>query len=708
MNSLNTFLRQTSMFSRRVKPKKKSSLVRRFQALLICLGVAIYLISVAGFWISSNHVIQSTFKQQTMSWISALVPQAKSLFISQDFSSLSTVEAITQGRGEVGYVRFYAKDGRTIQAELDTGLTSVEAIPTFDADIFKDYTQHQLRVAEPLMQEVSLWPSLIQVSIPIYEETSGDALFVDGSSEVIGYVDIGLCYGAYLGLLVESVLFGSLFISCVFLVAAVAGRQLIQRSLRPLLELREPLDRLARGETDVWVSHEGDEEIVAISNALKSTIGAIKLRDAELRRLADYDSLTGLINKRSFDVVLENERKRVIKEHDSSALFYIDLDQFKYVNDTLGHEAGDRLLVQVAEMLKSRMRSDDVVSRIGGDEFIVLAKSVDREGALEIASAIVKAMCGFVFAEQGKVFNIYCSVGISLLEDNQCTADEVLSNADMACYTAKSQGRNRYFLFEAKAGANSRLDIGWSHRIAQALSNNNFMLHFQPIVQVDESDMPSFEVLLRMLDDDGGIIPPNMFIPIAERFGLLADIDYWVIQRSMEQLNLLNKQGKKVCLYVNLSGQLMDDPDFVERVLELKDELNIDARQMVFELTERAAVASLKAASIKMQKLRNHGFSFAVDDFGSGFSSFSYLKHMPVEFVKIEGEFVERIVDDEIDRAMVKSMIDVAKSCGKKVVAEYVCDENTFKMLVGFGIDYMQGFYIAEPASEPDFDIVVE
>lgn len=521
------------------------------------------------------------------------------------------------------------------------------------------------------------------------------------AAELVGSRGGSLDFSEYQHELVQSIIKASLVILVIFLVAAMVGRVLIKQALKPLLDLREPLDRLARGDTDVWVDRNGDEEIVAISNALNSTIRAIKGRDKELRRLADFDALTGLLNKRSFDLVLQQEWQRVREHNDCSALFFIDLDQFKYVNDTAGHAAGDRLLVQVAELFSKRMRFDDVVCRLGGDEFAVLARSVSKADATELARSLVKSMQEFLFVDQGKTFNIYCSVGVVLIENDNYTAEEVFSNVDMACHMAKSEGRNRYSFFEATAIIKSKDDIGWSRKIADALSTDNFVLHYQPIVSLENEAMSSFEVLLRMNDINNELVSPKLFIPVAERFGLATEIDYWVIAASMKKLEILNRQGERVRFYVNLSGQLFVDDDFVDRVKAIFESVDICAEQIVFELTERTAVGNLDAASKKMRSLQKLGFEFAIDDFGSGFSSYSYLKHMPVEYVKIEGEFVERIAGDEVDRAMVKSMVDIAKACGKKVVAEYVCDQKTLDILREYGIDYVQGFFIAMPDAAP-------
>jgi diguanylate cyclase (GGDEF)-like protein len=707
-------LLQLQVLTRRGRAKKSSSLAHRFQVLLLGWGLLVYIITVAGFWFISTHTIQNTFQQQAVHWMNKLDELSKPLYVSQDVKEFLAIEAYIKNFSQIAYVKFYQADGVEILAEYSSGDFTTMDIRPFNTSSFDKLAQQQFKTDQILFDNIDNIDnddSWLRVMAPVsIVSTRADDATNKNSASVIGYIDMGLNFSFYRFNLAQNILRGSIFISILFLLAAIMGRQLTRNALKPLLDLQEPLDKLAKGETDVWVnkSKSGDAEIVAISNALNTTINAIRGRDEALRRLADFDALTGLVNKRSFTNILEKERKRVIDERDNSALFFIDLDQFKYVNDTLGHAAGDRLLIQIAELLTHRMRADDVVCRFGGDEFAVLARSVDKAGALEIANAIVKSMYDFRFTEQGKTFNIYCSVGVALIENCHYSAEEIFSHADMACYVAKSQGRNRFNFYQPKVLDHNKMDIGWSHRIAEALANDRFVLHYQPIVGIKEQSLPCYEVLLRMQGENDELVPPNRFIPIAERFGLATEIDYWVIRNSMKSLQELNRIGQKSRFYVNLSGQLLVDPEFVKRVVAMLEAVDIDASQIVFELTERAAVGNLHSASKKMNTLKRYGFEFAVDDFGSGFSSFSYLKNMPVEYVKIEGEFVERIIHDEVDRALVKSMVDIAKACGKRVVAEYVCDQSTLDLLKTYDIDYVQGFFIAEPAAKPVHTLLTE
>ena len=689
--------------------KKNSSLIRRFQMVLVTWGTVVYLFAVTGFWYLSDQVIHENARRQAMLWVDKLDMLSTPLYVSGNNNEFGTIKRYIEGFSQVSYFRLYHANGTDVFSEYFSESFSKGQLPTFNPDMLNSASEQQLKDGYSVFFPLQDKSSVIRVVAPVTTvSTAPDQLLnfdLDSRQHetvaVIGYIDLGLNSDEYRKQLAQYILYGSLFISIVFLIAAIVGRILIEKTLQPLRDLREPLNRLAQGDTDVWLSRSGDDEIAAIGRALSTTISAIKGRDAQLQRLADYDALTGLVSKRRFHQLLDEERQRVISGADSSALFFIDLDQFKFVNETLGYASGDRLLVKIAALLSNCARKGDVVSRLGSDEFAVLAKSVDSKAAVEMAGSIIKSLYDFTFSEQGKTFNVYCSIGISLLSKNEFTTEEVFSQADMACFCAKSQGRNRYHMYEAQTLIKNKIDIAWSHRLADALANDKFQLHYQPIACTGGSDQLSFEVLLRMVGDSGELISPGAFIRVAECFGLATEIDYWVIENGMKALEACNQQGLYPRFYINLSGQLFSDPDFVGRVVHLLGVLQIDAKQIVFELTERTAVGDIQNASEKMRRLKAYGFEFAVDDFGSGFSSFSYLKHMPVKYVKIEGEFVERITYDEVDRAMVKSMVDIAKACGKKVIAEYVGNQETLNLLKHFGVDYVQGYFIAKPNVSP-------
>jgi diguanylate cyclase (GGDEF)-like protein len=695
VRSLSDYVRQTRFFSRRhsFERGRQGSLVGRFQILLVGWGLIVCLIATGGFWLISSKAMHAHAEQDTDRWMNRIVKITKSVYAPSEAPDLFSVKEYAQNFPEISYIQIFNADGSELLDEYISAAPNLKEIPPASADVFR------VSVARYFERDGLTMVIGEAVVVPVLgvEASPNNS---NRSNRVVAHVRMGLDFSVLKSVRWSVIADGSVIILILFLVAAIVGRRLIRYALKPLLDLREPLDRLARGETDVWIDQSGDEEIEAISNALNSTITAIKGRDEALRRLADYDALTGLINKRSFTDVLEQERARVVTGDTSSALLFIDLDQFKFVNDSLGHAAGDKLLVQISALLKKRMRNDDVVCRLGGDEFAVLARAVDEKGAVEIASSIVKSMEGFLFVEQGKTFNICCSVGVALIGDNSFTAEDIFSQADMACYSAKAKGRNQYRLYLPAAVDKNKMDVGWSQRIVSALTNNRFVLHYQPIVSVANDAEQCYEVLPRMNEGAGELVLPKMFIPIAERFGLVAEIDYWVIKHSMEKLELMNREGKRSRFYINLSGQLFIDPDFSNRIVAMLNNYSVDADQIVFEMKERSVVDNMGSASEKIRELIAFGFEFAIDDFGSSFSSFSYLKDMPSGYVKIEGEMVEKIVDNKIDCAMVRSMIDIAKACGKKVIAEHVCDQQTYDLLKSFGVDYAQGYFLGRPSSK--------
>lgn len=693
-----------------LKRRKGGSLIRRFQAVLLVWGACVYLFCVVGFWLLSSQVIEDNATRKATLWISKLDMLSAPLYLSPHNNEFDVIRHYIRNVPEISYISLYRNNGKDLFGQYIADDTDVANVPAFNSQLLKGLTQQQLKEGYIYNYGLDTGSSTMRVVAPITTVSMPADNILDfdliddpgrETVKVIGYIDLGLSFKAYQQQLTGYILKGSVFISILFLTAVIIGRELVRNTLRPLVELREPLNRLAKGETDVWVKRTGDEEIAAIGQALNTTISAIKGRDEKLRRLADYDALTGLLNKSSFNQLLDQERQRAISQGSSSALFFIDLDQFKYINDTLGRKFGDRLLIRIAQLLQDNKRSGDTLARLGGDEFAVLATSVNKQQATQIAMSIVKSLYEFRFIEQGKTFTIYCSVGISMIDSDEFSTEEIYSNAEMACHCAKSLGRNRCYIYEPEELVKDKLDIGWSHRIADALANDKFELAYQPVVSLNGDEHPCFEVLLRLRGSHGELIAPNSFISIAERFGLATQIDYWVIENAMKALKNSSQSGYKWFFYINVSGQLFADPDFVDRVVLLLNSLSVDASHIVFELTERTAVGDIGNASLKMEQLKSYGFKFAVDDFGSGFSSFSYLKHLPVEYVKIEGEFVQSIVDDHVDRAMVKSMVEIAKACGKKVIAEYVGDKETLRILKRYGVDYVQGFFIAKPKIQP-------
>jgi EAL domain-containing protein (putative c-di-GMP-specific phosphodiesterase class I) len=306
------------------------------------------------------------------------------------------------------------------------------------------------------------------------------------------------------------------------------------------------------------------------------------------------------------------------------------------------------------------------------------------------------------FVEEGRAFNVRCSIGVAMINEHSVKPEEILAQADMACHEAKGQGRNRFQIFTADAGDREQAaaDMGWSDRIREALSNDGFSLRYQPIVEVGGGPTIMYEVLLRMRGHGKKIIPPGGFLPAADRFGLTGDLDYWVIRHAFEKLARVRQTQPEIVFTLNLSGIVFSDSRLVEYVDEQLDRWGIPGTSIVFEITEQVAIRYIEDATTIMRRLIDMGCRFALDDFGSGFSSFNYLKQLPVSYIKIDGAFIENLATDEADRAIVTSIAQIAKTVGTETIAEHVRNEETLAILDEIGIDYAQGFFLGRPRVE--------
>lgn len=420
-----------------------------------------------------------------------------------------------------------------------------------------------------------------------------------------------------------------------------------------------------------------------------------------LRQLAEHDGLTGLHNRTYFHAVLDHNVEQITKGIVSpGALLYIDLDNFKYVNDVMGHAAGDKLLIEVSKILNLRARRSDLVARLGGDEFVVLLSEATSNNIQPIAESFRRHLADLSFIFEGRAATIGCSIGVALIDITCNSPSEVMSQADIACHLAKRGGRNRVHVFTGSDVGDVHtmsLDIGWSQRIKLALEHDKFVLALQPVVATRSKLTENFEVLVRMRDDDGAIIMPSGFLPTAERFGLSADIDAWVIRHAIMHLASARQRGADIRYSINLSGQSFSVLAIAELIPQLIHDTGIDPAAITFEITETVAIADMTTAVALLTRLRTLGCLTALDDFGSGMSSFAYLRELPVDIVKIDGRFVRNVANSPMDIAMLKAMNDIAHALGKKTVAEFVEDESHFKLICELGVDYGQGYYLGKP-----------
>jgi diguanylate cyclase (GGDEF)-like protein/PAS domain S-box-containing protein len=426
-----------------------------------------------------------------------------------------------------------------------------------------------------------------------------------------------------------------------------------------------------------------------------------KAYEKQLAYQAEHDSLTGLFNRHYFQEELERLVARVARSGADAALFYIDLDQFKYINDTLGHAAGDQLLLEVTDLLKSHIREGDLLARFGGDEFTLLLYNVEHQDIKRSAEKLRLLLENYHFFSANNNFNVTCSIGVAIIDNHARSADDVLAQADLACNLAKTRGRNRSYIYdpEDRDKLGMAEDMGWAARVREVLDNDRFELAYQPIVGINDGLIESYEVLLRMPFDDGQTILPGGFMPAAERFGLIHSIDRWTVARSIRTLAKLRDEGNPLRFAINLSGRAFEDHTLLPLIRAAIDETGIEPSSITFEITETAAIANLNAASRFIEALRNIGCRFALDDFGSGFCSFTYLKHLPVDTLKIDGSFVQGLAHAPVDQAMVHSMNQVAHALGKQTIAESVENEETLVLLKEIGVDYAQGHFLGRPSA---------
>ena len=441
-----------------------------------------------------------------------------------------------------------------------------------------------------------------------------------------------------------------------------------------------------------------DGTLISITGTARD-ITAQKAFEHELTWQAQHDSLTGLFNRKYFMQELERLVTRVARNGAECAMLYLDLDQFKYVNDTLGHAAGDRLLIECTKMLHENIREGDLLSRFGGDEFTVLLYNLDTQAARQVAENTRTLFENFRYIDKGQSFNITCSIGISMITRNSPSAEDVLLHADLACNIAKTQGRNCAHLStpEDKEKDGMAEDIGWATRVRDAYEQDRFTLAFQPIMSIADNTVQDYEVLLRMKLKNGDIILPGGFMPAAERFGLINNVDRWTVDAAVKKLAWMHENNQPVRFSINLSGRAFEDKQLLPMIQSLLRETQLDPSALTFEITESAAISNLAAASEFIYKLKEIGCQFALDDFGTGFCSFTYLKHLPVDKLKIDGSFVKGLAESSVDQAMVKSMNQIAHALHKQTIAEFVENNETLMLLKNFGVDFAQGHYLGKP-----------
>ena len=440
----------------------------------------------------------------------------------------------------------------------------------------------------------------------------------------------------------------------------------------------------------------------------RKVIGHVTVKNRQLSYQASHDALTGLINRREFEVRLDRAIGIARTQSASHALLYIDLDQFKIINDTCGHAAGDELLQQLSGLLLSSVRYRDTLSRLGGDEFGMLLENCPLDKAVSIANDLLKLTDSYQFTWNQSIFAVGMSIGVVPIDRTTTDIALAMSAADSACYIAKEAGRNRIQIAHTgdRKLQKRQGEMQWVSRLTRALEEKRFELFYQPIIPCARrhNTIRQIEIMLRLIDEDGSIIAPAVFMPAAEKYNLSANIDRWVIASTLEWLAANSGDGSlPLTVFINITGQTIGSSEMLRFIIDKMDETGVAPESVVFEITESTAITNITSATSFMLTLKGCGFRFSLDDFGSGLYSFTYLKKLPIDFLKIDGTFIRDVLSDPVDYAMVRSINELGQLLGKETIAEFVESLDVAEELRSIGIDYVQGHAYAKPLPLHEF-----
>lgn len=691
-------------------PSSKRVLVHEILWIQILSAGIVGAFAIGALYWGGQWVLQDNYSRWALQWTEELNELGSPLYLSDDSEALLRVESFVKKYPEIGRVAYFRPDGAPLfSIDGDRSMEPPSRLPESTLEEAKALIGSD----QPYLLQSSLAnPREFEILAPVWTESlADDGLFAfdpavaltESKTELIGFVGMHLDFILFHDRLLDNIKVAILILLVLLSVFALYGRRALRRALASISDLQDPIQELARGNLKVKFEPAEHREISDIVEALETTASALSERDAMLMELANHDNLTGLFNRRRFMEELNVELANIAVHEHRSALFFIDLDQFKYVNDTCGHHAGDRLIRKVADELTRSARQEDIVARFGGDEFVILHCNTDEVSSRDMAERMLASMRRLAHVEDERVFHIHCSIGVTMIDRAKANPDEIIAEADIACREAKSAGRNRMQFFEKSSHIVERAtsDVGWMNRLRNAVDADSFELRFQPINRIDTGATTHHEVLLRLRGDDGKLLSPDAFLPSAVRFGLMSEIDLWTIRHSAEAYAEYIEESPQLRLSINLSANAFESDNLADYVASVFAEHRVPANRIIFEITESLAVRRPRHVELQIDALREMGCKLALDDFGTGYSSFSYLQKLHFDFIKIDGSFVHDIVNNPVDQKMIKLIAEVGREANMRTVAEYVQDAESLELLGELGVDLAQGFFVGRPARRP-------
>jgi len=685
-------------------------LINEILSIQVISAALIGVLAVASLYWGGQWVLQDNYGRWALQWTDELNELGSPLFLADDGEALLRLESFVKRYPEIDRVAYFGKDGRAIFS-IGNG-DQLEAVPDLSGASLRKAIDVVGDTEPYLISAGILNPQRFEILAPVWKESipvdglfdfDPDTLQQPEKAELLGFVSINLDFVIFHDRLLANIKGAVLILLALLAIFTLYGRHSLQRALAAISGLQRPIRELAKGNLDVQFEPAEHREIAEIVKALETTATALGERDAELLQMANHDSLTGLFNRRRFLDELREEISATSRSGKESALFFIDLDQFKYINDACGHQAGDRLIRKVADELLRSVGRESTVARFGGDEFAILVRRTDLEGARSTADTILANMRRMAHIEDERVFHVHCSIGVVMIAGDDLHQDELINQADIACREAKLAGRNRMHVFQKSTDAEQQVaaGLGWMNRLRKALNNDEFELRFQPINQIDTGDTTHHEVLIRLRNDDGRLVLPDTFLPSAVRFGLMSEIDFWMILNVAKAYAHEVQTDSTLKLAINLSANAFENDDLADYIETVFEKHNVPPENIVFEITESLAVRRPEHVERQIAIIRKLGCKFALDDFGTGYSSFSYLQKLHFDYIKIDGAFVKDLPNNPVDQKMVRLIAEIGREAGMQTVAEYVQNAETLELLGELGVDLAQGFFVGRPVKRP-------